>query len=174
MSGWKKRTLRTLSRLIRLAVRLAMQPEANRSRALAMSTRGVRTGTPTASTAIDLGVVHREHDVEVVDHHVEDDVDVEAALGKPAQPVHLDEAGRRDDGSAAATAGLKRSVWPTASTAPNRSARASIASASASVAAIGFSTRTCTPRSRNAPATSRCASVGTATTTASTRPKSVR
>ena len=36
-------------RLIRLAVTLAMQPFANRRRALAMSTRPVRTGTPTAS-----------------------------------------------------------------------------------------------------------------------------
>ena len=38
------------SRLIRLAVRLAMQPPAKRSRTLAMSIRGVSTGTPTAST----------------------------------------------------------------------------------------------------------------------------
>ena len=38
-SGWKNRILRTRSRLMRLAVRFAMQPLANRSRALAMSTR---------------------------------------------------------------------------------------------------------------------------------------
>ena len=50
MSGWKKRTLRTLSRLIRDAVTLATQPDANRIRALAMSTFGVSTGTPMAST----------------------------------------------------------------------------------------------------------------------------
>ena len=38
MSGWKNRTLRTLSRLMRLAVMFAMQPDANFTRALAMST----------------------------------------------------------------------------------------------------------------------------------------
>ena len=48
-SGWKKRILRTRSRLIRLAVRLAMHPDSNRSRALAISNFSVRTGTPTAS-----------------------------------------------------------------------------------------------------------------------------
>ena len=48
-SCWKKRAFRTRSRLIRLAVRLAMQPDANLSRALAMSVRGVSTFTPTAS-----------------------------------------------------------------------------------------------------------------------------
>ena len=48
------------------------------------------------------------------------DVDVEAALGKPAQPVHLDEP-RRPQRSAARPriAGLNRSVWPTASVAPD-------------------------------------------------------
>ena len=41
-------------RLIRLAVTLAMQPDANRSRALAMSNFDVSTGTPTASIDVDL------------------------------------------------------------------------------------------------------------------------
>ncbi len=50
-SGWKKRILRVRSRLIRLAVRFAMQPLSKRSRTLAMSMRGVSTGTPTASMA---------------------------------------------------------------------------------------------------------------------------
>jgi len=35
---------------MRLAVMLATQPDANFTRALAMSTRGVSTGTPMAST----------------------------------------------------------------------------------------------------------------------------
>ena len=50
-SRWKNRSLRTRSRLIRLAVRLAMHPDAKRSRTLAMSTCPVSTGTPTASIA---------------------------------------------------------------------------------------------------------------------------
>ena len=69
-----------------------MQPLAKRSRALAMSTRPVSTGTPTASIDVDLGVHQRQHDIEIVNHQVEHDVDVEAALGKRAEPVHLDEA----------------------------------------------------------------------------------
>src|SRR5262245_36774033 len=39
-----------------------------------------------------VGTDDREYDVQVVNHQVEDDVDVEAALGKGAQPVDLDEA----------------------------------------------------------------------------------
>ena len=42
--------------------------------------------------ADDLLVDHREQHVEVVNHQVEDDVDVEAAVGERAEPVHLDES----------------------------------------------------------------------------------
>src|SRR6185295_12969878 len=41
---------------------------------------------------VDVGLDDRQHDVEVVDHEIEDDVDVEAALGKRAEAVHFDEA----------------------------------------------------------------------------------
>ena len=80
---------------MRLAVRLAMQPLAKRSRAFAMSTRPVSTGTPTASIDSTSGLHERQHDVEIVNHQVEDDVDVEAALGKRAEAMDLDEAGIR-------------------------------------------------------------------------------
>jgi hypothetical protein len=50
-------------------------------------------------------------------------------------------------GLAAATAGLKRSLWPTASTAPDFRAAAISSSASASVWATGFSISVCTPDS---------------------------
>ena len=72
----------------------------------------------------DLRPHERQDDVEVVDHQVEDDVDVEAALGERAEPVHLDEP-RVAAGAATRrpTAGLNRSVWPTASTAPPRRGR---------------------------------------------------
>src|SRR6185436_1882518 len=43
-----------------------------------------------------LGPVQGQDDVEVVDHQVQDDVDVEAARGERAQPVNLDEARGRD------------------------------------------------------------------------------
>ena len=104
MSGWKNRTFRTLSRLIRLAVMLAMHPDANFSRALQMSIFGVSTGTPTASTLTTSDAIDGQHDVEVVNHDVENHVDVEAALGKSAEPVHLDEPRR-----AAATAARPQS-----------------------------------------------------------------
>src|SRR5262249_21159073 len=39
----------------------------------------------------------RQDDVEVVDHQVEHDVDVEAAVGKHAESVHLDEPRRRHE-----------------------------------------------------------------------------
>ena len=112
MSGWKKRTLRTLSRLMRLAVMLAMQPDANFTRALAMS---ILRRQHRHADGLDADDVRSrsigQNDIEIVNHHVEDDVDVEAALGKAAQPVHFDEARRaRRIGSAAAIAGLKRSV----------------------------------------------------------------
>ena len=72
-----------------------MQPDANVSRTLAMSMRGDSTGTPTASMAATSVPIGREQHVEVVDHQVEHDVDVEAALAEAAEAVHLDEAGRR-------------------------------------------------------------------------------
>ena len=47
---------------------------------------GVQLGDP--------ALVHRQDDVDVVDHQVENHVDVEAAPRKGAEPVHLDEARR--------------------------------------------------------------------------------
>ena len=76
---------------MRLAVMLAMQPFANFRRAFAMSTLGVRTGTPTASIPDDFAADQLEHQPEVVNHQVEDHIDVEAALREGAQPMHLDE-----------------------------------------------------------------------------------
>ena len=67
-----------------------MQPDANRSRALAMSVRGVSTFTPTAS--IDPSDRPRQQQIEIVNHQVEDHVDVEAALGERAEAVNFDEA----------------------------------------------------------------------------------
>ena len=48
------------------------------------------------------------------------------------------------------TAGLKRSTWPTISVTPARRAAAMMARPSSTDEAIGFSTRTCTPRSMQA------------------------
>ena len=61
-----------------------------------MSYCGVSTGTPTASIDSHVGPHERQDDVEIVNHQVEHDVDVEAAIRERAQPMHLDEARRRD------------------------------------------------------------------------------
>ena len=69
-----------------------------------MSTRPVSTGTPTASIDSTSDFDQRQDDVEIVDHQVEDDVDVEAPLGKRAEAMDLDEPrigqqrARRGDG----------------------------------------------------------------------------
>ena len=57
-----------------------------------MSAVSDSTGTPTASTRSSGAVDHAEDDVEVVDHQVEDDVDLGAALGERRQAMALDEA----------------------------------------------------------------------------------
>ena len=51
----------------------------------------VSTGTPTASIDSTSDCDQRQHDVEVVNHQIEHDVDVEAALGKRAEPMDFDE-----------------------------------------------------------------------------------
>ena len=110
-----------------------MQPEANRRRALAMSVRGVSTFTPTASIDTTSDSTERQQQIEVVNHQVEDHVDVEAALRKRAEPVNFDEP--RVATRAAAPPpppGLNRSVWPAASTTPRRAAASISRSASAS------------------------------------------
>ena len=126
---------------MRLAVRFAMQPFANRSRALAMSTRPVSTGTPTASIDSTSDFDERQHDVEVVNHQVEDDVDVEAALGKRAEAMDLDEP---RIGQQRARGGDRRiealGVADGEHARRASAAAAIISSASSSDRAIGFST----------------------------------
>ncbi len=58
-----------------------------------MSTLGERTGRPTARTSRTGLATKRENDVEVVDHEVEDDVDVERARGEDAEAMGLEEHG---------------------------------------------------------------------------------
>ena len=63
---------------------------------------------------------------------------------------------------------MKRSTWPTISRRPLASAAAPSASASSSVSAIGFSSRTCRPAASARSAIGRCSGVGRQTSTAST------
>ena len=75
----------------------AMQPSANSMRALAMSTRGVRIADARRVDLETSASDEREDDVDVVDHEVHDDVDVEAARREGREPVALDEARLRHD-----------------------------------------------------------------------------
>jgi hypothetical protein len=85
--------LRSVFRLTRLAVTLATQPFSKRSRALAMSISPENTGVPIASMR-STGCHDHLHQVDVVDHQVEHDIDVGAALLERRQAVALDEARR--------------------------------------------------------------------------------
>ena len=85
--GWKKRSLRTVSVLTRLAVKLATQPEANSRRTLAMSTWEDKIRKP-HGVKLAHGRAHQaEHDVQVVDHQVQHHVDVQRAAMEDAEPV---------------------------------------------------------------------------------------
>ena len=153
------------SRDTRLAVMFATAPDSNVSRAFAMSTNGVSTGTPTADTDVTRAADERAHEIDVVDHQIEHDGDVRAARIERREPVALDEPRRVDVRQRRAhgaiepldVAGLHHA---------RRCARAiaSSASASSSVVAIGFSISTCMPalERRRAPPR-KCAGVGTTT-----------
>jgi hypothetical protein len=82
-----------------------------------------------------LAAHEHEHDVEVVDHHVHDDADIDGAEGHGADADDLDEAGR-DLACPSSVAfcmarmtGLKRSMCPTMRQAPVFSARSLICGA---------------------------------------------
>ena len=118
-----------------------------------MSTDAVSTGTPTLSTAITSRRHEALDDVEVVDHEVEDDVDVGAAVDERREPMALDEArlASRPRPPPAAP-GLKRSRWPDLQDAPARSAAADQRRAlrDASTRAASRPARRCPPRADRA------------------------
>ncbi len=87
---------------------------------------------------------------------------------------HSMKLGRSSPRRAASSAGLKRSICPTCSFSPCASASSVSVAASALVTVIGFSTSTCTPRSRKKRLISKCALVDAATLTASTESASSR
>ena len=64
-------------------------------RALAMSMSSISTGMPTAETLRRLRVDERQDHVEIVNHDVENHVDVGAAALERRQTMTLDEAHRR-------------------------------------------------------------------------------
>ena len=152
-----------------------MQPEANRSRTLAMSVFGVSTFTPTASMSTTSEPDGGQQQIEVVNHQVEDHVHVEAAIGKRAEPVDFDEARVGDERQRR----RHRRVEPlgVSDGAGDAAARGRLDDARRPrppTTASGFSTSTATPASMQPSAISACDSVGTAIVTASTRPRTSR
>ncbi len=71
---------------------LATQPFSNVRRALQMSSTSPITLTPTASILRHLRVGQMQHDVDVVDHHVQHHADIDAAEGQRADSGDFDEA----------------------------------------------------------------------------------
>ena len=73
-----------------------MQPPANASRALAMSTLGVSTGNAGGPDLRHRRFDQGQQDVDVVDHQVQDHVHVGRPAPEAAQAVGLDEQGLVD------------------------------------------------------------------------------
>ena len=87
------RSLRSRLSDTRLAVTLAMQPFGEaQPRVGDVDATASAPARPTASTDAQRRRHHAEDHVEVVDHQIEDDVDVGAALGERREAVALDEA----------------------------------------------------------------------------------
>ena len=95
--AWKKRILRTRSVETRLAVRFATVPVENSMRAWAISTLSVITGNADGFQVDHRRVHQREQDIEIVDHHVVDHVNIQAARRENAQPVNFEKQRPRDD-----------------------------------------------------------------------------
>ena len=73
-------------------------PDSNSRRTLAISTLGDRIGRPTARTSRTGRAREGEHDVEVVDHEIEDDIDIQGARTEDAEPMHLKKHGAVEQG----------------------------------------------------------------------------
>src|SRR5437762_970461 len=155
------RIFRFRSREMRLEVMFATAPEVNVTRALAMSSVGVSTGTPTAEmsrapaptsvSSRSMSWIMRSSTTATSDPRGLNGASLSLSMNR----------GCLTCGSAARTARLKRSMWPICTITPFFPASARRASASSRVAVMGFSMNTCLPRSIAALATVKCADVGT-------------
>ena len=139
-----------------------------------MSTEGVRTGTPTASTERSGDcTMERITSRSWIIRSSTTSTSVPRSV-KGASRWHSMKRGWVTSPSSASTAGLKRSRWPTWNTRSPRTANSTSAFASSTVVVTGFSTSTSTPAARRSRATSKWCWVGTATLAQSTRPASAR
>ena len=106
-----------------------------------MSIRLDSTGMPVARTSTTGDRIERVENLEIVDHQVEDDVDVEAARREHGETLNLDEARRRPRPRAAPHRRVVELDVPDRQD-PRPSAASISRSASARLEAIGFSTST--------------------------------
>ena len=91
----------------RLAVRFATVPVSNSTRAWAMSTLSLMTGIGDGFEVDNRRIDERKQDVEVVDHYVVDDVDIEAARRKNAEAMDFEKHWARDDFSDGDNGGIE-------------------------------------------------------------------
>jgi len=165
-------TVRRAAGLIRDAVRSATSPDENTSLARAASSNPPVATMPRASTRSSLpGASDRTRSMSWIMR----------SWTTPTSMERKEKGPSRDDSMAAILpacasairqAGLNRSTWPTATVRPSRRAAVTMARASSTPAAIGFSTRRSTPPSSSGRETAACRPVGAATTAASTCPSS--
>ena len=105
-----------------------------------MSTLPERIGKPDGAHFLHRRLGEGQHDIEIVNHQVEHDVDIERARSEDAQPVHFEKHWLGEDGNGRANGGieaLEMSDLGNAFCAGGASVTSS--SASSSVAASGFS-----------------------------------
>ena len=128
----------------RLAVIVATLPLAKRTRALAMSSCGLATAAPTAST-LSIGLVHQGQDqIEVMDHQVQDHRNVRSARLERCDPGRLDIERPADSPChCAVRGGESLQMADLQHEPPLGRERGEFVRFGSRVAAIGFSTSTC-------------------------------
>ena len=115
----------------------------------------------------------RQQNIQIVNHHVIYHINIEAARREYAEAMNFKVQRTVQHGHHRDDAGIESLQVPDLQDAPAlRRRRKSESSASATEAAIGFSTSTSMPSSSRRQPTRACSTVGTATLAASTRPAS--
>ena len=151
------------------AVTTADRPEGKRKRATAKSGWSETTRAPVACTSAGSSPasVSTRSMSWIIRSSTTDTSRLRGRNGAARTASHDSAASRPGASTTARKAAEKRSIWPTCSTLPCLAARAARASASASVAAMGFSMNRCRPASSTAVPSATWKRVGAATITAS-------
>ena len=89
--GWKSRSLRTFSVETRLAVRLATQPDSETTAEHSRYRPAGKNGNSGRADFVRQFPVKREDDIQIVNHEIQHDIDIQAARREHAQPVYFEE-----------------------------------------------------------------------------------